>query len=48
MCFLTVEARERTEVSDPAGDFGRDTGEPSGAGRRRLDAGTVESVPDLS
>lgn len=48
MCFLTVEARERTEVTESEGDFGRDTGELSGAGRRRLAAGGVESEGGLS
>jgi len=43
-----VEACERTDVTDPDGDFGRDTGELSGAGRRRLAAGAVESGVDLS
>jgi hypothetical protein len=43
-----VEACERTDVTEAAGDFGRDTGELSGAGRRRLAAGAVESVVDLS
>jgi hypothetical protein len=39
-----VEAWERIDATEPAGDFGRDTGELSGAGRRRL---AVESVVDL-
>jgi hypothetical protein len=48
VCFLAVEVCERTETSEPDGDFGRDTGELSGAGRRRLGAGAVESIADLS
>ena len=44
VCFLTVEACERTDATEPDGDFGRDVGEPSGAGRRRLAKGPVESV----
>ena len=42
-----MEAWERTDATEPAGDFGRNTGELSGAGRRRLAAGAVESVVDL-
>ena len=48
VCFLTVEACERTDATEPEGDFGRDTREPSGAGRRRLSAGAVDSIGDLS
>jgi hypothetical protein len=49
VCFLTVEARERTDATEPEGDFGRKTGELSWAGRRRLAAGEVESIgTDLS
>ena len=44
VCFLTVEARERTDATEPAGDFGRETGEVSGAIRSRLDVRTVVSV----
>jgi hypothetical protein len=44
VCFLTVEACERTDAIEPEGDFGRDIGELSGAGRRRLATGAVESV----
>lgn len=43
-----MEACERTDATEPAGDFGRDMGELSGAGRRRLAAGAVESVVTLS
>ena len=48
MCFLTVEACERTDATEPEGDFGRDVEEPSGAGRCRLGAGAGESIGDLS
>lgn len=48
VCFLTVEACERTDATEPEGDFGRDTGDLSRAGRRRLAAGAVESVVDVS
>jgi hypothetical protein len=44
VCFLTVEACERTDAIEPEGDFGRDIEEFSGAGRRRLATGAVESV----
>ena len=44
VCFLTVEACERTDAIEPEGDFGRDIEELSGAGRRRLATGAVESV----
>jgi hypothetical protein len=47
VCFLTVEACERTDAIEPEGDFGRDTDEISGAGRRRLAAGAVGPVVDL-
>jgi hypothetical protein len=47
VCFLTVEACERTDTTEPEGDFGRDTGVLS-TGRRRLAAGAVESIVDLS
>jgi hypothetical protein len=43
-----VEACERTDAIEPEGDFGRDMRELSGAGRRRLAAGAVESVETLS
>lgn len=43
-----MEACERTDVTEPDGDFGRDAEELSGAGRRRLAAGAVESMVDLS
>lgn len=48
VCFLTVEARERTDATEPAGDFGRETGEVSGAVRSRLDVRAVVSVVVLS
>jgi hypothetical protein len=44
VCFLTVEACERTDTTEPEGDFGREIGELSGAGLRRLATGAVESV----
>ena len=48
VCFLTVEACERTDATEPEGDFGRDMRELSGAGRCRLGAGAVDSIGDLS
>jgi hypothetical protein len=30
VCFLTVEARERTDATEPEGDFGRKTGNSPG------------------
>ena len=48
MCFLTVEACERTEATEPEGDFGHNMEEPSGAGRRCLGARAGESIGDLS
>jgi hypothetical protein len=49
VCFLTVEARERTDATEPEGDFGRETGEGSGAVRSRLGVrSTVVSVMVLS
>jgi len=48
VCFLTVEARERTDAMEPEGDFGRDAEELSWAGRRRLAAGVAASVIVLS
>jgi len=47
VCFLTVEARERTEATEPAGDFGRETWDVSGAVRSRLGV-RVFSIVDLS
>jgi hypothetical protein len=47
VCFLTVEACERTDAIEPEGDFDRDRDGISGAGRRRLAAGAVEPVVDL-
>jgi hypothetical protein len=44
-----VEACERTDATEPEGDFDRDVEEPSGAGRRRLGTGGAgESIGDLS
>jgi hypothetical protein len=48
VCFLTVEARERTDAMEPEGDFGRDAEELSWTGRRRLAARPVTSVMILS
>lgn len=48
VCFLTVEARERTDAIEPEGDFGRKTGEVSGAVRSRLGVRAVASTMDLS
>ncbi len=48
VCFLTVEARERTDATEPEGDFGRETGEVSGAVRSRLGVRVVVSIVDLS
>ena len=48
MCFLTVEACERTDATEPEGDFDRSTGDLSNAGRRRLAEGAVESTIELS
>ena len=43
-----MEACERTDATEPEGDFGRDIGELSGAGRRRFAAFAGDSVGDLS
>ena len=49
VCFLTVEARERTEATEPEGDFGRETGEVSGAAvRSRLGVRAFASIVVLS
>jgi hypothetical protein len=48
VCFLTVEARDRTDAIEPEGDFGRETGEGSGAVRSRLGVRVVVSIVVLS